>query len=90
MGKIIPRKYPKSIRRKLTFLYWLHEFLHALACKIQRLKYEMIYDEGKPCAVVVECNNILVAILPIILLMPFYVWDLKGTLLEELIGTKIS
>jgi len=85
MGKIIPRRYAKQVRRKLTFLYWLHEFSHALACKLLKMKYEIVYDEGKPCAVVAEYHHDFVAIFPIILLMPFYVWDLKGTLLEELI-----
>lgn len=90
MGKIIPRRFAKEMRRKLTFLYWLHEFTHALACKLLKIRYEIFYDEGKPCAVIVDSKDIFVSVFPIILIMPFYVWDLKGTLIEELKGTRIG
>jgi len=89
---LFPRKKLKKWRRELPrIMYWIHEGIHLLGCKLLREKGELYFEEGYsfPCAVIYEkipyWKSIIISTLPVVILFPFYMFDLKSSLIEEIL-----
>ena len=79
-----------KLRERIPFLYWFHEYAHALVCKILRVKYLMIYSEKKPIAIIgfslqpLSWKTYIIGAFPILLLLPFYIFDWYSCIKEEI------